>query len=107
MTDSTPDSMKSCEGEGSREGKEIFFFNSLLLLKFCGRKKMRKAMLRIERFDIGGLVQNQCSTKFKSWKMVPKELKKSMVGGWKFNVHRAAEHRGVPDATVDAPEEED
>ncbi|RXH78256.1 hypothetical protein DVH24_001774 [Malus domestica] len=61
---------------------------------------MRKCVLRIERyhhkrvpdfeeksradayaelrFDIGGLVQ--CSTKFKSWKMVPGELKKSMAG---------------------------
>ncbi|CAN6572940.1 unnamed protein product [Malus baccata var. baccata] len=61
---------------------------------------MRKSVLRIEkyrhkqlpsfedksranayaelRFDIGGLVQNQCSTEFDSWKMVPEELKKSM-----------------------------
>ncbi|KAB2629611.1 hypothetical protein D8674_034406 [Pyrus ussuriensis x Pyrus communis] len=32
------------------------------------------------RYDIGGLVQNQCSTEFKSWKMVLEELKKSMIG---------------------------
>ncbi|RXH94231.1 hypothetical protein DVH24_023915 [Malus domestica] len=30
-------------------------------------------------FDIRGLVQNQCSTDFKSWKTMPEELKKSMV----------------------------
>ncbi|KAB2599856.1 hypothetical protein D8674_010127 [Pyrus ussuriensis x Pyrus communis] len=70
MTDSVLNSTKSCKGEGSREGKE---------------KEMRKAVLRIERFDIGGLVRNRCFTKFKSWKIKSEELKKSMVG--ELSVH--------------------
>ncbi|CAN6694098.1 unnamed protein product [Malus baccata var. baccata] len=32
------------------------------------------------RFDIEGLMRSQCSTELESWKMVPEELKKSMVG---------------------------
>ncbi|KAB2617399.1 hypothetical protein D8674_013268 [Pyrus ussuriensis x Pyrus communis] len=31
-------------------------------------------------FDIGGLVQRECSVEFESWKKLPEELKKSMLG---------------------------
>ncbi|TQE09629.1 hypothetical protein C1H46_004722 [Malus baccata] len=37
------------------------------------------------RFDIGGLVQRECSAEFESWKKVPEELKKSMLG--ELSVH--------------------
>ncbi|KAB2611060.1 hypothetical protein D8674_019092 [Pyrus ussuriensis x Pyrus communis] len=32
------------------------------------------------RYDIGNLVWRDCSTKFESWKKVPKVLKKFMLG---------------------------
>ncbi|KAM1512405.1 hypothetical protein TB2_023657 [Malus domestica] len=115
MADSVHDSTKSCVGESSCEGKDKSRANAYAEL----------------RYDIGGLVQNQCSTEFKSSKMVPGELRKSMVGElsvhwdvdeidekqqkylddifkmhfqlWKFDMERAAERAGVPDAL----EEED
>ncbi|KAB2619861.1 serine hydroxymethyltransferase 7-like [Pyrus ussuriensis x Pyrus communis] len=31
------------------------------------------------KYDIGNLVRRDCSTKFESWKKVPKKLKKSML----------------------------
>ncbi|KAB2617983.1 hypothetical protein D8674_013852 [Pyrus ussuriensis x Pyrus communis] len=37
------------------------------------------------RYDIGNLVQRDCSTEFESWKKVPEELKKSMLG--ELSVH--------------------
>ncbi|XP_048426626.1 uncharacterized protein LOC125470902 [Pyrus x bretschneideri] len=111
---------------------------------------MKKAMLTIERyqrkhlpsfddkssaeasaelrFDIDGLVRKQCFTEFKSWKMVPVDLKNSMVQEllvwdidetdekqwkyvdvlfkmqfwqWKFKVHRAAKRARADDAATD------
>ncbi|KAB2608449.1 hypothetical protein D8674_011617 [Pyrus ussuriensis x Pyrus communis] len=59
MADSISDSTKSWEGEGSHEGKV-------------------KASVKLG-FDMGGLVWKKCSIEFKSWKMVPVDLKKSMV----------------------------
>ncbi|KAB2608505.1 hypothetical protein D8674_011673 [Pyrus ussuriensis x Pyrus communis] len=57
MADSISDSTKSWEGEGSHEGK---------------------AYVKL-RFDMRGLVWKKCSIEFKSWKMVPVDLKKSMM----------------------------
>ena len=31
-------------------------------------------------YDIGDLVRRECSAEFESWKKVPEELKKSMLG---------------------------
>ncbi|RXH71322.1 hypothetical protein DVH24_018677, partial [Malus domestica] len=81
-------------------------------------------------YDIGGLVQEKCSIKLNSWKMVPMDMKNSMVQHlsvlwdvdetdekqqkyvddllkkkfreWKFNVQRAADRAQVDNATVDA-----
>ncbi|XP_050121380.1 uncharacterized protein LOC126599060 [Malus sylvestris] len=36
-------------------------------------------------YDIGNLVRRDCSTEFESWKKVPEELKKSMLG--ELSVH--------------------
>ncbi|KAB2635813.1 hypothetical protein D8674_026347 [Pyrus ussuriensis x Pyrus communis] len=66
MANLVPTSTKSCEGKDSQ-------------------KEMRKCVLRIEKFDIGGLVRNQCSIEFESWKMMPEKLKKSMMG--ELSVH--------------------
>ena len=32
------------------------------------------------KYDIGNLVRRDCSAEFESWKKVPEELKKSMLG---------------------------
>ncbi|KAB2617513.1 hypothetical protein D8674_013382 [Pyrus ussuriensis x Pyrus communis] len=41
----------------------------------------RKADAYVEfRYDIRSLVRRECSTEFESWKKVPEELKKSMLG---------------------------
>ncbi|KAB2622754.1 hypothetical protein D8674_024936 [Pyrus ussuriensis x Pyrus communis] len=55
------------------------------------------------RFDIGGSMRRKCSAEFESWKKVPEELKKSMLGelSWKFDVLRDAEQGAA------TPEEED
>ncbi|XP_050133237.1 uncharacterized protein LOC126609348 [Malus sylvestris] len=37
------------------------------------------------KYDVGNLVQRDCSAKFESWKKVPEELKKSMLR--KLSVH--------------------
>ncbi|KAB2614441.1 hypothetical protein D8674_042369 [Pyrus ussuriensis x Pyrus communis] len=98
MADSVSDSTKCWDGEGSREGKVSTEL----------------------RFDIGGLVRKQCSTEFKSWKMVPVDLKNSKIQDlsqrnyvddlfkmqfrqWKFNIQRVA---AVADAPIDDPKEE-
>ncbi|XP_070672728.1 uncharacterized protein [Malus domestica] len=86
MTDSVLKSMKGLDGEGSHKGKG---------------KKMKKAVVTIEKhrrkhlpsfadkssaeayaelnYDIGGLVRDNCSIEFNSWKMVHVDVKNSMV----------------------------
>ncbi|TQE00582.1 hypothetical protein C1H46_013826 [Malus baccata] len=133
MVDSIHDSTKSCMGEGTRKGKEKYIRKCVLRIKryHCKRvlyfeDKSRADAYAELRFDIRGLVRSQCSAKFESWKMVPEELKKSMVywdvdetdekqrkylddlfkmhfQPWKFDVLQDAECGGVPNA----PEEED
>ena len=42
-------------------------------------KNLAKAYVEF-KYDIGNLVRRDCSAEFESWKKVPEELKKSMLG---------------------------
>ncbi|KAB2595961.1 hypothetical protein D8674_031411 [Pyrus ussuriensis x Pyrus communis] len=104
MADSIPNSTKSCEGEGPPEGKETYRHKRLPSIE----DKSRADAYAELKFDIRGLVQNQCSTDFKSWETVPEELKKCMVRELsKFDVQQVAKRARVADVLVDAPEEEE
>ncbi|TQD72918.1 hypothetical protein C1H46_041550 [Malus baccata] len=105
-------------GEGSRKRKVV------LRVERYRRKPVPyfedKSMVDVYaelRFDIGGLVQRECSAEFEFWKKVPEELKKSMLWEllrkyldelfrkhfqqWKFDVLRDAEQGAA------TPKEED
>ncbi|XP_050124923.1 uncharacterized protein LOC126602135 [Malus sylvestris] len=53
-------------------------------------KNMAEAYAEV-RYDIGNLVRMDCSVEFESWKKVPEELKKSMIG--ELSVHWDVDNR--------------
>ncbi|KAB2625833.1 hypothetical protein D8674_018023 [Pyrus ussuriensis x Pyrus communis] len=64
-------------GEGSGKKKLVYFED----------KNMAEAYAEF-KYDIGNLVRKDCSAEFESWKKVPEELKKSLLGelsGLKFS----------------------
>ncbi|KAB2632117.1 hypothetical protein D8674_028364 [Pyrus ussuriensis x Pyrus communis] len=91
-------------GEASHERKVVLRVERYRHKQVPYFEDKSKADAYVElRFDIRGLVLRECSAEFESWKKVPEELKKSMLGelSWKFDVLQDVE-RGAA-----APKEKD
>ncbi|KAM1307061.1 hypothetical protein ACFX2H_009365 [Malus domestica] len=67
-------------GEGSRKKKLVVRLerHRQKQVSYFEGKNMAETYAEF-RYDIGNLVQRDCSAKFESWKKVPEELKKSML----------------------------